>query len=370
MTKERIVVAMSGGVDSSVAAALLVDEGFDVVGLFMRNGVKPSEAAKRGKQGCCSLDDSMDARRVASLLDVPFFAVNFERDFGDIIDYFVAEYDQGRTPNPCIRCNRDLKFGRLLDYADEIGASAVATGHYARLVRRGDRRAVARGRDRDKDQSYVLFPLDQTQLARTLLPLGELTKAQVRAKAAEIGLPVADKPESQEICFVPTGNYADVLRARNPESLKPGSIVDETGAKLGDHDGHQLYTIGQRRGLGIAAAHPLYVVRTESDTNTVVVGPAESVKASGLEIDAVTWSGAAPLEAGEIVTGSIQVRSHHRSIPATATGQDDGRVRITFDEPITAVTPGQGAVFYEDDTVLFGGFLDRALDAVTVAESA
>ncbi|MEE9395099.1 MAG: tRNA 2-thiouridine(34) synthase MnmA [Planctomycetota bacterium] len=358
---ERIVVAMSGGVDSSVVAALLAEAGHDVIGLFMRNGVVAGDAAKKGKQGCCSLDDSMDARRVAALLDVPFFAVNFKREFGKIIDYFVDEYDRGRTPNPCILCNRDLKFGRLIEYADEVGASKIATGHYGRIVEHRGRLSVARAADRQKDQSYVLFPLDQSQLSRTLLPLGNMTKAEVRAEAHRFGLPVGDKPDSQEICFVPDNDYGNLLRQRNPESLKPGRIIDVDGQDIGPHEGHQLYTIGQRKGLGGGFKDPIYVVEIRAAENLVVIGGAEHLAGQGLEMSQLTWGGLAGLKVGEQITGAVKVRSAAEPVPARARLVASGQVEILFDEPIRAVTPGQAAVFYEDDAVLFGGFIDTPL---------
>ncbi len=360
---ERVVVAMSGGVDSSVAAALLMEQGHEVVGLVMRNGIAPGPAAARGKQGCCSLEDSMDARQVAARLGVAFYAVNFSADFARIMDYFAAEYDAGRTPNPCIQCNRWLKFGKLLDYADEIGATRVATGHYARLEHHDGRFAVRRGRDLGKDQSYVLFPLEQHQLERTLLPLGELEKTEVRRRALELGLSVHDKPDSQEICFVPDDDYRGFLRRRRPESLRPGLLVDLEGRELGRHEGHQLFTIGQRRGLGGGSPEPRYVVGIRPDENVVVVGGPDDLLAGGLVVHEVTWQGAVPLADGERVRGEVKLRSRHEAVAAEMIGAAEGAIEIRFDRPERAVTPGQGAVFYRDDLILAGGFIDRVLDA-------
>jgi tRNA-uridine 2-sulfurtransferase len=364
-TPERIVVAMSGGVDSSVAAALLQEQGHDVVGLFMRNGAVPGPAAARNKQGCCSLDDSMDARHVAGRLGVPFFAVNFKREFGRIINYFADEYDRGRTPNPCIVCNRDLKFGRLLDYADEIGASKVATGHYARIVQRGDRHAVARAVDGDKDQSYVLFPLDQDQLARTLLPLGEMTKEEVREQARRFGLPVAEKAESQEICFVPDNDYGGFLKRRAPDSIQPGPIVNLAGEVQGEHEGHQLYTIGQRKGLGGGFGSPVYVVEIRAEENTVVIGGREDLVAAGLRIEAVTWQAAAGIPEGGELVGQVRTRYQQAPVAARARLVDGvpGEVEISLDEPLRAITPGQAAVFHDGDVVLFGGWIREPISA-------
>jgi tRNA-specific 2-thiouridylase len=358
--KERVVVAMSGGVDSSVTAALLLERGYDVVGLFMRSGIHAGEAAKAGKQGCCSIDDAMDARQVAASLGVPFFAVNFSVEFERIINYFVDEYERGRTPNPCVQCNRWLKFGRLLDYADEIGARWVATGHYARIVQRGGRRAIAKGLDGSKDQSYVLFPLDQRQLERTMLPIGEMQKVDVRAIAAKIGLKVSEKPDSQEICFVPDQNYGRLLGERRPGSIKKGPLVDTAGKVLGEHLGHQLYTIGQRKGLG-ALGRPMYVVETRPETNTVVVGDARETESIGLIAGDLIWGGIDRIPPGVEISGGVKVRYRQDPCPAKARISADGRVEITFDEPLRAVTPGQAAVFYDGDVVLFGGFIDHAL---------
>ncbi|MCB9832461.1 MAG: tRNA 2-thiouridine(34) synthase MnmA [Planctomycetes bacterium] len=360
---ERVVVAMSGGVDSSVAAALLREQGHEVVGLFMRNGIAPGAAASRGKQGCCSLEDSMDARQVAARLDIPFYALDFSVDFGRIMDYFAAEYDAGRTPNPCIQCNRWLKFGKLLEQADAIGARRVATGHYARLLRRDDRLAVARGLDRDKDQSYLLFPLEQWQLERSLLPLGELEKSEVRERARDLGLAVHDKPDSQEICFVPDDDYRGFLRRRAPETLRPGPVVDLEGRELGRHEGHQLYTIGQRRGLGGGNKSPRYVVAIRPEDNVVVVGGPDDLLAGGLVIGQPTFQGIGPLAPGETIAGDVKIRSRHEATPAELIGAADGSVTIRFASPERAVTPGQAAVFYLDDLVLVGGFIDRVLDA-------
>ncbi len=354
----RIVLAMSGGVDSSVAAAMLCEQGYDVVGLFMRHGVEVSPSAKRGKQGCCSLEDSMDARKVAAALDIPFYAVNFSADFDRIVDYFAAEYNAGRTPNPCIQCNRWLKFGKLLDYADSIGATHVATGHYASVVEKDSRFAIARGVDRDKDQSYVLFPLSQKQLARTLLPLGALTKPEVRQRAESLGLAIFDKPDSQEICFVPDNDYGGFLKRRDPASIQPGDMVDLEGAKIGVHDGHQLYTIGQRKGLGGGFSEPRYVVDIRPEENQVVVGGPQDLFADSLEFDAPTWQLSAPMLVGQTKKGHVKVRYSHEPEPATLAMTESG-VRVTFEQTLRAVTTGQGAVFYCDDQIICGGFIDR-----------
>jgi tRNA-uridine 2-sulfurtransferase len=353
---ETVLVAMSGGVDSSVAAALLLEAGHRVVGVFMRNGVS-SEQGRKGHQGCCGIDDAADARRVADQLEIPFYAVNLEDGFGGLIEDFVDAYRKGRTPNPCIECNRRFKFGRLLDLAREIGADAVATGHYARIVRRGDRLAIARGRDDSKDQSYVLFPLEQEVLAKARFPLASLTKPEVRAKARALGLRVAEKPESMEICFVPSGDYRDLVRRRAPEAAVPGDVVTESGAVLGRHEGVGLYTIGQRRGMPGGRAEPLYVTAIDAATNTVVAGPREDLLARRFTVQGVVFSGASGDDGGW--RGSAKIRHHHAGQEAAARKLPDGSVEITLDEPASAVTPGQAAVFYDGDAVLFGGWIDE-----------
>jgi tRNA-specific 2-thiouridylase len=354
---EVVVAAMSGGVDSSVAAALLVEAGHRVVGVFMRNGVQAA-AGRPGHQGCCGIDDAVDARRVADQLGIPFYAVDFEDQFDALIDEFVDSYRRGRTPNPCIECNRRFKFGKLLDVAREVGAGAVATGHYARVVERDGRLAIARGRDPAKDQSYVLFPLDQEMLAKARFPLASWTKPEVRAKARALGLRVAEKPESMEICFVPSGDYRDVVRERAPEAAGAGDVVVESGEVIGRHGGVGFYTIGQRRGLPGGQAAPIFVTRLVPDRNTVVVGPREELRAGAFTIDGLVHSGADPAAAGPW-RGAVKIRHHHAAQRATARRASGGGVAIALDEPATAVTPGQAAVFYDGEVVLFGGWIDR-----------
>ena len=266
---------MSGGVDSSVAASILQEEGHEVVGIFMRLGSAGEKLETEcdiriGKQGCCSVNDADDARMVAAQLDMPFYVVDFKRDFSRIIDYFVAEYDAGRTPNPCVRCNDWLKFGRLHDYARQIGASHVASGHYARVeVGASGRHQLFRGLDHDKDQSYVLFGAQPERLSEMLLPIGGMHKADVRGVAEQLGLPVFDKPDSQEICFVPNGDYASLVNQRSEVGLTPGVIVDQDGQELGSHSGHQNFTVGQRRGLGVPSSVPLFVLQRDAVSNQV-----------------------------------------------------------------------------------------------------
>jgi len=349
----RIVVAMSGGVDSSAAACLLKEQGHEVIGLFMRNG---AHAEREGGKGCCTLADAHDAQAVASHLDFPFYAINFEEQFGQLIDYFVEEYLRGRTPNPCIMCNRDLKFGHLLDFAREFDADAVATGHYARLESRDGRRVIRRGIDKDKDQSYVLFNLTQQQLARVEFPIGHLNKDQVRELARRVGLRVHDKHESQDICFVPDGDYRKILREHSPGRSSPGSIVDEGGRVVGEHEGLEFYTVGQRRGLGVALGSPRYVTKLDTTTNTVHIGPDDQLFSEEFTVDRVNWVSGPELAAPEHC--DVQIRYTPVSSPATVEPLEDDRARVTFDGPQRAITPGQAAVFYREDEILGGGWIE------------
>ena len=360
-SKGKVLVAMSGGVDSSVAAALLMKEGWEVVGVFMRLG-SPGETLESscdiriGKQGCCSINDADDARRVSARLDIPFYVVDFKREFGRIIDYFVSEYDSGRTPNPCVRCNDWLKFGRLHAHARQIGATHVASGHYARVETGPDgRHQLLRGLDHGKDQSYVLFGARPERLSEMLLPIGGMHKSDVRAHAEELGLPVFDKPDSQEICFVPDNNYARLVSERSESGVQPGRIVDREGTDLGAHDGHQNYTVGQRRGIGIASSIPLFVLEKRPDRNEVVVGAREDLLSDGLQASDVNWL--VPEHEG---WRSCAARIRYNASPVPARVRiDSARLEVRFDEPQAAVAPGQAVVCYEDDLVLGGGWIDR-----------
>jgi tRNA-specific 2-thiouridylase len=318
----------------------------------MRHGARASTSARPGKQGCCSLDDAYDARRVADRLGIPFYTLDFEEEFGRIIDYFVDEYDRGRTPNPCIVCNRDLKFGKLFDFADAVGAEYVATGHYARVERRGSRMALRKGLDAQKDQSYVLFPLGQSELSRVLFPVGGHEKADIRRKAADAGLAIADKPESMEICFVPDNDHRRLLRERLGDRLRSGEFQSPDGRVLGRHGGHQLFTVGQRKGLGMAFGKPMYVVAIAPETNVVVLSEEDG---TGREMVAgeVNWVATEP-RAG---TATVKIRSMHPGAPARIDPLEGGRVRVVFDEPQRAITRGQASVFYEGDVVLGGGWI-------------
>ncbi|MEX1026230.1 MAG: tRNA 2-thiouridine(34) synthase MnmA [Planctomycetota bacterium] len=355
-TASRVVVAMSGGVDSSVAAWLLAEEGLELVGLFMRNGVEV-EAAEAAKKSCCSLTDARDARMVSARLGIPFQAVDLKAEFGSIIRYFVSEYTKGRTPNPCAVCNRDLKFDRLLRFAEELGADTVATGHYARIAVVDGRVEVRRGVDRSKDQSYQLFSVAEANLARTRLPLGGMQKDAVRALASKVGLRTAAKPDSQEICFVPGNDYRRLLAEHGVE-LHAGEFVDTRGRVLGRHTGTENFTIGQRRGLGIALGEPMYVLDLVPETGTVVLGLAEECLYRAIETGPANWIGIdAP--GAEGLRAQVQVRYHHSAAPATVHVTETG-TRVEFDEPQSAVAPGQGAAFYQGDRLVGGGWIERA----------
>jgi tRNA-specific 2-thiouridylase len=347
---------MSGGVDSSVAAWLLKRAGHDVVGLFMRNGVHV-EASEAHKKSCCSVSDARDARMVAAGLGVAFQAVDLAQEFGRIIRYFVSEYGRGRTPNPCAVCNRDLKFDRLLGFAEELGCEAVATGHYARIRLVDGRVWLLRGVDRRKDQSYQLFCVAEENLRRTRLPIGDLPKEQVRELAREAGLRTAHKPDSQEICFVPSNDYRKLL-AEQGLPLHPGELVDTAGRVLGHHPGTEHFTIGQRRGLGLAAGRPLFVVDIVTATGTVVLGSREECASTELEAEGLNWIGC-DVPADGVLRAEVQVRYHHDPAPATVV-VSSGRARVVFDEPQHAVAPGQGAAFYQGERLLGGGWIASA----------
>ena len=359
----RVLVAMSGGVDSSVAAAILRERGCDVVGIAMRLAPEGSTVATGRRGTCCSYDDFEDARRVAERMDFPFYVIDLRAEFASrVIGYFVGEYVDGRTPNPCVMCNRDVKFDRLWKRARAIQADFVATGHYARIERdAAGRRRLLRAADPSKDQSYFLFNLTADQLARTLFPLGDMTKDEVRARARALGLRNAGKPESQEICFVPDRDYARFVERRaDRAALRPGRVVDAQGVKLARHAGVHRFTVGQRRGLGIAAGEPLYVRAIDSTTGDVVVGRNSELGARGLIATNVNLID--PSFAGDSLERvEAKIRYRHPVLPATFRSGAGGRAEVMFDRPGPAVTPGQACVFYRGDEVLGGGFIERAL---------
>ena len=349
----KALIAMSGGVDSSVAASLMQERGWDCVGCTMKLFENPDAGAAADKT-CCSLDDVEDARGVARRLGMPYYVFNFTEEFREqIIGHFIEEYLAGRTPNPCIDCNRFMKFGKLLDRARVLGCDAVVTGHYARIRFDGERYHLLRGLDPGKDQSYVLYDMTQDQLAHTLFPLGELTKEEVRRLAEARGFLNAHKPDSQDICFVPDGDYGAVITAHTGRAPEPGDFVDADGRILGRHRGILYYTVGQRKGLGLSLPAPLYVIRIDPEKNQVVLGPSEALFRRDVTVRNFRWiSGEAP--AGP-VEGQAKLRYRHPAQPCTLTPLPEGRVRLDFDQPQRAVTPGQSAVVYDGDTVLGGG---------------
>jgi tRNA-specific 2-thiouridylase len=352
----RIVVAMSGGVDSSVAAALLVEAGHEVVGLSMQLYDQREGQVRFGS--CCTLDDLHDARRVASALGVPHYVVNFQDRFEqEVIGDFVREYAAGRTPIPCIHCNGQLKFASLVERARGLEANQVATGHYARVsydAGRGHYR-LYRGADTAKDQSYFLFSLDQAQLTCANFPVGSLTKDAVRAHARRLGLPVADKPDSHEICFVPSGDYAEFVERRAPGVRAAGVFRDLAGRVVGVHDGVYRFTVGQRKGLGLSGSAPLYVLELDASTQTAVVGPRAALERTRCTASRVNWIDTPPATPTRL---AAQVRYRHRAAPALVTPVEGDRVDVEFAEPQAAIAAGQAIVLYEDDAVVGGGWID------------
>jgi len=356
----RIVVAMSGGVDSSVAAALLAEEGHDVIGVSMQlyDNSQVTDSGQRAFGTCCTIDDLYDARRVAATIGIPHYIVNFESQFGEhVISNFVREYVGGRTPIPCSHCNSDLKFAELLDRARAYDAERLATGHYARIEQDADGRYhLYRGADNSKDQTYFLFSLTQQQLDRASFPVGHLGKDAVRAHARRLNLHVTEKPDSQEICFVPDGDYAKFIERRLPEAARPGTVVDNDGRVLGTHSGVHRFTIGQRKGLGLSSSEPLYVLEIKPDSAQVVVGSRDALGRTQLAASTVNWtSGAAPADWLRV---TAQIRHRHAAAPARVRRTDEGRAEVEFDAPQTAITPGQAVVFYDGDEVLGGGWID------------
>jgi tRNA-specific 2-thiouridylase len=354
----KVLMAMSGGVDSSVSAALLTQEGHEVIGCFMRLGSVGDEVDQEitiGHKGCCSIDDAHDARHVSAKLGMMFYALDFKDDFGKIIDYFVDEYNAGRTPNPCIRCNDWLKFGRLHEYAKSIGAQFVASGHHAQILQGADGAELHMGADIGKDQSYVLFGANRERIGEMILPIGHLQKSEVRELAKEFDLPVFDKPDSQEICFVPDDNYANLIAKKSPGSLRQGEVLDAEGNVIGEHDGQQRYTIGQRRGLGIAMSSPMYVVAKDPVMNTVTIGGEELLNTNTVLAKDVNWL----IDASESwipCTAKIRYNTPpaHGKVRAV-----DNFLEVQFDEPQRGGAPGQAVVCYQGTKVICGGWIER-----------
>jgi len=358
MSRGRILVAMSGGVDSSVAAALLVEEGWEVVGATMKTFCYSENEGPT--KTCCGLDGIVDARQVADTLGIPHHVYDVEEDFTrDVIDDFVAEYARGRTPNPCVRCNSNTKFRDLLKRGKLLGCEGIASGHYVWMDHSGPEPRLHRGADRNKDQSYFLWGLPRRMLGLLHFPLGKLTKPEVREYARQLGLVTADKPESQEICFVPTGDYRQFLQKRletRHPALEPGPVVTVEGQVLGEHDGYANFTIGQRKGVVGGQPEPLYVVEIRSESRTVVVGTHEQCFRAGVEIAELNWFTDPPAEGTRV---DVQIRYRAPAVPATVVSTH-GTHTLVFDEPQRAVTPGQSAVVFEDDVVLGGGRIRSA----------
>jgi len=376
--KVSVLVAMSGGVDSSVAAAMCCRQGYDVSGVFMCLGQADEKATAH--PGCCNPQDARDAQEVARQLGIKFSVLDFKAEIEKVIEYFIEEYRNGRTPNPCIMCNNRLKFGKLIDYAAHSGIDYVATGHYGRICfaqnktdvcqvtaeelanNRNGNKLLCRGVDNSKDQSYALFGIGRDNLNKVILPVGSYTKSQVRQLARQMNLPVHDKGESQEICFVPDDDYAMFITERAAELARPGPVVDTTGKVLGQHEGVFRYTIGQRRGLSIAMGTPAYVVRISAADNTVVLGSRNDLLQRKLWADKVTWlTEATPVES---FVATVQIRYNHRGAAGRVTPVLNGQgeadtVMVEFEEPIAAITPGQAVVFYDREVVLGGGWISR-----------
>ncbi|MEG3639117.1 tRNA 2-thiouridine(34) synthase MnmA [Magnetococcus sp. PR-3] len=353
---QRVAIAMSGGVDSSATAALLVEQGYEVIGLTMQLWDHSTPKAP-GSRSCCALDDVYDARQVAQTLGIPFYVVNYEADFRQaVVSDFIETYAAGQTPNPCVRCNQVLKFDLLLKKALSLGAHFLATGHYA--IRKEDAQGNAqlwRGTDPAKDQSYFLFTTTMGQLAHVRFPLGAMDKSETRQLAQRFGLHLSDKQESQDVCFVPDGDYSAFFAKQAPHLLTPGPIVDQSGHELGQHKGLGRYTVGQRKGLGIAHPHPLFVLELDAEQNRVVVGPSDALLKTELTLTAVNWLEPTPPTAP--FTTQAKIRYASPPVPAQVVPGPEGEVTVTFDHPQRAVTPGQACVFYHGDRVVGGGWI-------------
>ncbi len=361
--KKRVVVAMSGGVDSSVAAALLVEQGYDVVGMMMRLWSEPSCDGAAPANRCCTPDQMADARRVAGLLGIPFYVVDVQDHFRQtIVQFFIDEHANGRTPNPCIECNRQIRFTYLLERALALDADYLATGHYAQVRHTPHGYQLLKGVDPNKDQSYVLHVLDQEKLGQVLFPIGGYTKPEVRELAQKFGLPVASKSESQDLCFLGDGDYRRFLQEYSQKASQPGPILTSSGEKLGQHEGLPFYTIGQRKGLGISAHEPLFVLRKDVAHNALIVGPKSELGQQTLIARDVNWlSGQPPMEP---ISAQIKIRYKAKGVEGTVVDLGNGRSQVTFHEPVFGVTAGQGAIFYDDDVCLGGGIIADGMHVV------
>tara|TARA_Y100001934_G_scaffold243661_1_gene300466 strand:- start:5601 stop:6752 length:1152 start_codon:yes stop_codon:yes gene_type:complete len=358
--KTRVLVGMSGGVDSSATAAALIDEGYDVVGVTLK--LWPQDCVNRAEDKCCGPQAVMDARSVCDKLGVPYYLIDEAEDFQkEVINYFAEEYKAGRTPNPCVMCNERLKFGNLIRRADQLGAHYIATGHFARLERSAEGRTLLyRGKDPRKDQSYFLFSLKQKQLSRAMFPLGEKNKTEARDMARECELKTADKEESMEICFVPDNDYGNFLQKADLVHKHAGDIMHVDGRKLGTHDGIEFYTIGQRKGLGISHPTPLYVIDLEPESNRVIVGDASMLEGNEFIVERCNWiPWDDPPESIEV---TAKIRYNHPGAEATVTPLDDWRAKVKTHSMQRAITPGQACVFYQDDLVVGGGWITKKIE--------
>ncbi len=356
---KTVVVGMSGGVDSSVAAYLLKQQGYNVIGVTMQIWQDESECHLENEGGCCGVSAVEDARRVAQILGIPYYVMNFKKEFKEtVIDYFVSEYLSGRTPNPCIACNKYVKWESLFKKSIAIGADYIATGHYAKIVKtKDDRYAIAVSATAEKDQSYALYGLTQHQLEHTLMPLGDLTKPEVRKIAEQANLPVAHKHDSQEICFVPDGDYASFIEQETEKKLPKGNFVTKSGEILGQHNGIACYTIGQRRGLNLPMGHRVFVTKINPKTNEVTVGDSKDLWLNTLKADRLNFMGISDLPYGKPERFTAKIRYNHKGAPCSIERTGPDEITCTFDEPVRAITPGQSLVFYHDGFVAGGGII-------------
>ena len=358
MSKKKVIVGMSGGVDSSVAAMLLKKQGYDVIGVTMQIWQDEETAVQEENGGCCGLSAVDDARRVADQLEIPYYVMNFKKEFKDwVMDDFVQEYFRGRTPNPCIRCNRYVKWEALLHRSLAIGGDYIATGHYAKVVQLENGRYTLKKAPSRKDQTYALYNLTQEQLSKTIMPVGDYTKDEIRRMADEIGLAVASQPDSQDICFIPDGNYQKFLYEYTGKKLPQGNFVDQSGKVIGVHQGITHYTIGQRKGLNLSMGHPVFVTEIRPETNEVVIGENKDVFKSSLVASDVNWMSIPDPAPGEKVRVHAKVRYAHQGADATVYMTEDGNLICEFDEPQRAITPGQALVMYDGDYVVGGGVI-------------
>ena len=371
-TKGRVLVAMSGGIDSSVAAVLLHEQGYEVIGMTMKTWDYASSGGTKKETGCCSLDSINDARHIAVSLGFPHYILDIREEFGDsVIDYFTNEYVEGRTPNPCVMCNTHIKWDALLKRADQLGCEFIATGHYAQIREENNRFIISKGVDALKDQSYVLWGVSQSSLARTILPLGHLTKAKIREMATERGfVDLVNKSESYEICFVPDNDYRGFLKRRIPEleeQVKGGNFIDTEGKIIGTHEGYPFYTVGQRKGLGKAFGYPAFVTEIRKETNEVVIGKLEDLNRTGMYVGQLNLQKYDSIPSGGLETVT-KVRYKYAGTAAFIEGLD-GKIKVEFHEDVSGIAPGQAAVFYEGDDVVGGGWILKSFQKGSVFEN-